>query len=405
MSAFAAEIKLRIPKELSHKGIRAKVLHSQTIRSLRRKYFPGAEPFFTAYSGNKKALLPQYDDLFPGASRYDSYRSTCLGSGADFFSLEGRGRLGGKNVRLYEIVPDNANAFLQLQRDAAAVYRTLQVECGEVSKAKFDEVKGRFNRLSEGDPFIRAALTIYLANTVINGRLRCDKEGRLNVNFGNKSSRRVILDEQNAIAIQKALTGVDITCGDFSLSQEGARKGMFYFIDPPYYPYTQNESNHYGSSRFGTEDFVRLVAMTQLLGERGCLWMHSNSFYPAVANTMEWNNTPLALVYRIDLMNNFHDQAKNGSQTTYIPEYVARNFRTAGDADYVQEAQIMRDLFDLVLEAAKSGEDIADLLAARFTPLSRRLRIRVDTAQEFIAAIEELKRINNLESGTQLELC
>ena len=72
------------------------------------------------------------------------------------------------------------------------------------------------------DPVERASRFIYLNKTCYNGLWRVNSRGEFNVPFG-RYSRPNICDEENLLAVSRALRGKEILCEDFERAVASAR--------------------------------------------------------------------------------------------------------------------------------------------------------------------------------------
>lgn len=227
---------------------------------------------FLQWVGGKRALIPQYQHLFP--KKFDRYLEPFLGGGAIYFHLKAnRAVINDSNPELiatYQGVRDNSQevvALLKLlkERHSQNLYQTIRnLDRDATTFSKFEKYE-------------IAARMIYLNQTCFNGVYRVNKHGQFNVPIGS-SLNRLICDEGTIIKASKILKNAEIRCVDFNEVISGAGKEDFVYFDPPYFPISEySDFTRYTKEKFYQKDQERLREGFELLHKKGCKVMLSNS--------------------------------------------------------------------------------------------------------------------------------
>ena len=148
--------------------------------------------------------------------------------------------------------------------------------------------KEEFYRIRKIDPETlpdveRAARLIYLNKTCYNGLYRVNKQGYFNTPFGGHKNPRLV-DSNNLRRASRLLGNAAILCADYHefLTKE-AEAGDFIYFDPPYLPVgAYSDLKRYTRAFFYKEDHRKLAALFELLNQRGCLLLLSNSYHPEI---------------------------------------------------------------------------------------------------------------------------
>jgi DNA adenine methylase len=130
----------------------------------------------------------------------------------------------------------------------------------------------------------RAARIIYLNKTCFNGLFRVNSQGQFNVPFGNYADPTIV-NEVVIRAVSRYLNeaSVQISKDDFADALEGASRGDFVYLDPPYDPLSDTSSfTGYNLTSFDREEQRRLKAVCDDLHRKGCKLLLSNSATPFI---------------------------------------------------------------------------------------------------------------------------
>jgi DNA adenine methylase len=229
---------------------------------------------FLKWAGGKRQLLN--DLLRYSPSKFNDYYEPFLGGGALFFKLASLGRI--KRAHLN----DNSKILI----DAYATIKEHPQELvAELKSGKYVNQKEVFYDIRREQPkdLIKAtARLLYLNKTAFNGLYRVNSQGKFNVPFGKYVNPK-ILDEQNIIAVSKALQTDELMNTDFEMAVKNAKRGDFIYFDPPYYPLSKTANfTGYTKEDFTVKDQERLARNFSELDKKGCLVMLSNSYVPAI---------------------------------------------------------------------------------------------------------------------------
>ena len=228
--------------------------------------------------GGKSRLLPELLKRVP--DKIGTYSEPFVGGGALFFALASeeprrfkRAVLCDKNhalMNFYRVVKTNVKDLIA----EAKMYRS--------SRREFENVRADFNSAAITDPIERAAAFLFLNKTGFNGLWRVNKGGAFNVPWG-KYKNPLICDPDALRAASKALRGVKLIAGDFSLATLDLKKGDFVYADPPYAPLSESaDFTAYTPGGFGLDDQARLAGVARRFHARGVGVLVSNSDTPTV---------------------------------------------------------------------------------------------------------------------------
>ncbi|PYS22486.1 MAG: hypothetical protein DMF72_13205 [Acidobacteria bacterium] len=237
-----------------------------------------ARPFLK-WVGGKQQLLAQFGRLFP--SRFRRYFEPFIGGGAVFFHLWSTLRTP-STAFLFDNNPELINAYIVARDKVEELINVLRVHQRLHSKSYYYDVRrlDRDNRqLTDVE---RAARTVYLNRTCYNGLFRVNSKGQFNVPMGSYASPQILL-EPVIRAASAALQSVDIEVRDFRSMPKLARRGDFFYFDPPYDPLTQTASfTSYTSDNFNEHDQRELAKVFAALSAKGAYVMLSNSKTPLI---------------------------------------------------------------------------------------------------------------------------
>lgn len=236
---------------------------------------------FIKWVGGKSKLLPQLGPLQP--TSFNRYYEPFIGGGAMFFSLSPQhatiNDLNPHLVNLYIQVRDNLDMLLAKTKEILDVYLEL---AEEAQNSFYLLLRDEFNQRTDDDVW-GAALFIFLNKTCYNGVYRENANGKFNVPFGRRKSVS-LHDLENIRLASSALKNATIKNGSYEHALEGASKGDFIYLDPPYVPLGPDGKNftQYTGSNFNMNEHLKLYDLFKLLDQKGCYVMMSNSDTPVV---------------------------------------------------------------------------------------------------------------------------
>jgi DNA adenine methylase len=222
---------------------------------------------FLKWADGKTRLLAALRQSLP-TKPFNRYFEPFVGGGAFFFDLAPREAiLGDSNPELincYSVVRERPGELL----DALSRLR--------VSESEFYRLRAM---VPEELPAVsRAARLVYLNKTCYNGLYRVNKQGRFNTPYGQHSNVRLI-DDANLMAASKLLRRAELSNEDYRTVVEGARKGDFVYLDPPYVPIGKfSDFKRYTKNQFCEADHEQLAKVFCDLSSKGCFVLLSNSF-------------------------------------------------------------------------------------------------------------------------------
>ncbi len=206
------------------------------------------------WAGSKRKLVNELRSLAPPA--FGRYLEPFAGSAVLFFALlPSRGVLG------------------DLNPEVIATYSAIRDEPNEVSRhlVSIPKTSEAYYKLRSIDPQAlsgveRAARLIYLMKACFNGVYRTNRRGIFNVPLGSKFF--ALPDETAIDAASRALSQIDLVCGDFSNAVGRAVSGDFVYLDPPYSDATRFRGEYSYQGAFKSTDMERLITVCNELTEK-----------------------------------------------------------------------------------------------------------------------------------------
>ena len=225
---------------------------------------------FVKWAGGKRQLLEHLSVRMP--KEYTDYYEPFVGGGALLFHQKPSwafiNDINRELIHTYTEIRDHVGPLSVLLSSMD------QVTC---TKEFYYEMRGRYNdKLKTKDYDTEmAALFIYLNKHCFNGLYRVNQKGQFNVPWNQKEQVRSV-DVENIKNISYYLKSVTITCQDFEVSLETAKKGDFIYFDSPYAPLNPASFDSYTKEGFTEEEHRRLAKVFRELSERGCYCMLTN---------------------------------------------------------------------------------------------------------------------------------
>ncbi len=233
------------------------------------------------WAGGKTRLLEPLRAFMPKGT-FGTYAEPFCGGAAMFFALAAernprfeRAVLADKNedlLALYSAIQGEIDELV----DAARRYHDEHLRLGEKGRQKHyyavrETDSARLSRVERG------ARLLFLNKTCFNGLWRVNAAGKFNVPFGRYRAPR-ICDEEVLRSAHRALEGVRIEHGDFTVVTRDLARGDFVYFDPPYAPVSKTSSfNAYARDRFDWAEQRRLAEELRVLRDRGVYAMLSNA--------------------------------------------------------------------------------------------------------------------------------
>jgi DNA adenine methylase len=226
------------------------------------------EPFLK-WAGGKRWLVRRHLSLFP--TNYGRYIEPFVGSGAVFFHLQ----------------PKRA-VLADTNRELIGTYRAVRASPSDVAKTL-----NRYHRqhsatfyydMRRAAPLTaveRAARFIYLNRVCWNGLYRVNLKGQFNVPIGTK--KEVRFPEGFLEQTAKLLRRARLVHSDFERIIDGATRGDFVYVDPPYtVAHNNNGFLKYNEVLFTWADQIRLGDAVHRATKRGVKLMVTNAAHKSV---------------------------------------------------------------------------------------------------------------------------
>lgn len=235
---------------------------------------PPIKPFIR-WAGGKWRLLPRILPHVP--SQIDNYYEPFLGGGAVFLAcaarVSGRARLADLNEHLVA-------AWVAMRDHRSELRPLLNWYLANDSKEFYYQV-----RAAQPTSLVdKAARFLYLNGVSWNHLWRENsRTGAMNVPWGDRRFKSI--DDVTMGVIGGVLERADIVAADFREVLEGATRGDFVYLDPPYLPlFTRPDVekeptakfNKYTAKTFEMPDLVDLAIICASLSKRGVRWVMSN---------------------------------------------------------------------------------------------------------------------------------
>lgn len=247
-----------------------------------------AKPF-VKWAGGKKQLLNVLVANIP--KQFNNYFEPFVGGGALFFKLFNLGKI--KQVYLNDVNAELINAYRTIKEKPLELIHELKSGKYQNNQETFYQIRTE----EPTDPIKATARFIYLNKTAFNGLYRVNAHGKFNVPFGKYKNPK-IPDEENLLAVSKALQRDEITCMDFEDAVSKANKNDFIYFDPPYQPIKKTSFTKYTAQDFTRKDQERLFKCFERLNKKGCLIMISNSYSDFIKELYKNYNIKMVLASR-----------------------------------------------------------------------------------------------------------
>jgi len=243
-----------------------------------------AKPF-VKWAGGKSQLINEIDKAIQkGENDKFTYIEPFVGGGAIlFWILENFPNL--EKVIINDINSDLITTYKTIRNNVFDLIKTLKIweteyhvykELPEERKVYYYKKRELFNSRTENN-ITHSALFIFLNRTCFNGLYRVNSNNGFNVPIGSYKIP-MICDEDNLLAVSKALQKVEILNGDFSKTLSYANSQTIFYLDPPYKPLSETSSfNSYSKDEFNDNEQIRLKEFCDKLEILGYQWILSNS--------------------------------------------------------------------------------------------------------------------------------
>ncbi len=236
---------------------------------------------FIRWAGGKSRLLSRILPHVP--TRIGNYYEPFLGGGAVFLACAAR--VSGRSY-LADLNDHLVAAWVAIRDYQSELRPLLDWYLANDSKEFYYEVRmASPNCLVE-----KAARFLYLNGVSWNHLWRENsRTGAMNAPWGDR--RFKVMDEAAMKSVSQLLTRAHVVAADFREALDGAIRGDFVYLDPPYLPlFTRPDLekeptakfNKYTAKTFEISDLIALAEICSDLSQRGVRWVMSNRDTPSV---------------------------------------------------------------------------------------------------------------------------
>jgi len=222
--------------------------------------------------GGKRQIIDQIKKYVPKA--FSTYFEPFLGGGAVLFELQPRkavvNDISNELINIYQVIQNSVDELIEDLKK----HQNEEDYFYEIRRQDRDRMK--YEKLS---PVERASRIIYLNKTCYNGLFRVNKAGEFNTPFGNYKKPNIVNENTlRAVSLYFNRANITFTCQDFEYALQGARKGAFVYLDPPYDPVSDTASfTGYDKGGFDRDEQIRLKKACDKLNNKGVKFLLSNS--------------------------------------------------------------------------------------------------------------------------------
>jgi DNA adenine methylase len=232
---------------------------------------------FVKWAGGKRQLIPELLKYIP--KNFDNYFEPFVGGGALFFELYNLDILKDKKVYLFDINKELINTYEIIRDFPNELIEKLKEFKSKHNKEFYYQIRelDRSENYKNLDNIIKAARFIYLNRTCFNGLYRVNKKGYFNVPIGKYKNPQIV-NEENILAVSKALQNAIIKHCDYKEVLKFANSNDFIYFDPPYYPLNDTANfTSYTQGEFLEKEQIELFETFKSLANKECFVLESNS--------------------------------------------------------------------------------------------------------------------------------
>ena len=244
-----------------------------------------AKPFLK-WAGGKGKLLTQLSEHLPKRISEEpfTYIEPFVGGGAMlFYMLQHFSNIkkvvindvNGDLILAYKTIKDDVESLIESLNNLEKKYYSIDAE--KRSDMYYD-IREQYNQ-HQGESVARVSQLIFLNKTCFNGLYRVNSKGFFNVPFGRYVNPTICnADVLRADSMVLKSANIEICQGDFCEVIKQIDGLTFVYMDPPYRPLDATSSfTAYAKGDFNDDDQRKLASFCNILSEKECLWMQSNS--------------------------------------------------------------------------------------------------------------------------------
>jgi len=225
---------------------------------------------FLKWAGNKYRLLDRIRPLLTSGKRLiEPFAGSC----ALFLNTDYRLNVLNDNnadlINIYTSLQDEADSFIDYVEQFFVAKNN--------NETAYYRIRKQFN--ATDDPYLKAALFIYMNRHGYNGLCRYNNSGGFNVPFGRYKQPYFPRQEMQNFA--KRSQQARFTNESFLVAMRKARRGDVVYCDPPYVPLTSTANfTSYSAGGFCEAEQLALAEQAQKLAARGVSVIISNHDTP-----------------------------------------------------------------------------------------------------------------------------
>ena len=244
-----------------------------------------AKPFLK-WAGGKGKLLSQLSEHLPKRISEEpfTYIEPFVGGGAMlFYMLQHFSNIkkvvindvNGDLILAYKTIKDDVESLIESLNNLEKKYYSIDAE--KRSDMYYD-IREQYNQ-HQGESVARVSQLIFLNKTCFNGLYRVNSKGFFNVPFGRYVNPTICnADVLRADSMVLKSANIEICNADFCEIIKQIDGLTFVYMDPPYRPLDATSSfTAYAKGDFNDDDQRKLASFCNMLSEKECLWMQSNS--------------------------------------------------------------------------------------------------------------------------------
>lgn len=221
---------------------------------------------FLKWAGNKYRILDRIRPLLQEGRRLiEPFAGSCALFLNTHYKLNVLNDTNADLINLYTTLQDEGDEFIGYAQSFFTARNN--------NETTYYRLRKTFN--ATDDPYLKAALFIYMNRHGYNGLCRYNNSGGYNVPFGRYKRPYFPVEEMRFFYTRSSHARFTSEC--FLTAMRKARRGDIVYCDPPYVPLTRTAHfTAYSAGGFGEREQLALAEQAQKLANRGVLVIVSN---------------------------------------------------------------------------------------------------------------------------------
>jgi DNA adenine methylase len=269
---------------------------------------------FVKWVGGKRQLMSSIVEHLPESYKDYTYIEPFIGGGAVLFHLQP------KNAIINDLNDELINVYQVIKTNLDELITDLKKHKNEADY--FYEIRGadRNGQLKNLSAVQRASRVIFLNKTCFNGLYRVNNAGEFNAPFGRYKNPNIVNESRlKAVNIFLNKNKIEIKSGDYSEVLKHADKKCFVYLDPPYFPISENSSfTGYIQGGWNKQNQENLKTECDELTKKGVKFLLSNSSADFIKDL--YKNYNITIVKATRAINS------NGADRGEVAEVLIRNY-------------------------------------------------------------------------------